>query len=483
MSTNVTTMDLPLVSHDQGERVAIALEQIAAMMAGSAVTPASFESLKLIVQLGLGPSVLPVGTKIPVYKETSVTATPGASATGITAATVDADKFIEKMGESAEGEYEFTFNGSVWHLGDSTVPHELSEYGIAVTGTPAANDTLIVVEHATVLNFVVRHHVKNGGYGSIRFKDKAKKNGIILETDDVPYYGVCFDSPEALYYAAEALPAGTYHFGKGTHDSAYAPETSYQFTLTQQVPAGGVIVLTWNYNTQITAGNIKTYPDVTSTTAIETCTITAGTGGTDLGDASLSMRDGNINHISCARYGYNGWYQSFIRQFMNASGAKATYFAPQNKWDRKPAMADSTDGLLHGVDPAFVSIIAECEVDTHMNSVTDATAAEITAGNAYRTTVDRMFLLSRSEHYGGKENNSDNGLPLDYYSANSDLASAGAGDDTNRIKLQGSTARYYWERTPTPAYAYNARGVNPSGTISLNHAYIGYGCVPACMIG
>lgn len=483
MSTNVTTMDLPLVSHDQGERVAIALEQIAAMMAGSAVTPASFESLKLIVQLGLGPSVLPVGTKIPVYKESSITATPGASATGITAATIDGDAFIAKMGEAAEGEYEFTFNGSAWHLGDSAVPHELSEYGITVTGTPAANDTLIVVEHATVLNFVVRHHVTEGGYGSIRFKDKTKKYGIILETEDVSYYGVCFDAPEALYYAEEAMPAGTYHFGKGTYDSANAPESSYQFTLTQQVPAGGVVVLTWNYNTQITSGNIKTYSSVTSAEAIETCAVTAGSGGTDLGDASLSMRDGNINHISCARYGYNGWYQSFIRQFMNASGAKATYFAPQNKWDRKPAMADSTDGLLHGVDPAFVSIVAECEVDTHMNSVCDATAAEINAGNAYRTTVDRMFLLSRSEHYGGKENNSDNGLPLDFYGANSDLASAGAGEDTNRIKLQGSTARYYWERTPYPAYAGNARFVTPSGTIGYYSAHYGNGCVPACMIG
>ena len=68
MSTNVTTMDLPLVSHDQGERVAVALEQIAALQAGGAVKPTSFENLKLVIQLGLGPSVLPVGTKIPLRR-------------------------------------------------------------------------------------------------------------------------------------------------------------------------------------------------------------------------------------------------------------------------------------------------------------------------------------------------------------------------------------------------------------------------------
>lgn len=46
------------------------------------------------------------------------------------------------------GSYVFEYNGTDWHLGETTVT--LTDYGITVTGTPANGDTVTVVYTASM---------------------------------------------------------------------------------------------------------------------------------------------------------------------------------------------------------------------------------------------------------------------------------------------------------------------------------------------
>ena len=71
----------------------------------------------------------------------AATAAIGAS-TGITAATVNADTFGDRVGQS--GTYLFTYDqtGTAWKLNGGTVT--LADYGITVTGTAADGDTVTV---------------------------------------------------------------------------------------------------------------------------------------------------------------------------------------------------------------------------------------------------------------------------------------------------------------------------------------------------
>ena len=62
--------------------------------------------------------------------------------------------------------------------------------------------------------------------------------------------GRMVDNTEALYYCATALAAGTYHFTLlADYDTTYGGGKTLQFVLSQSVPAGGVLMFPWAYNT------------------------------------------------------------------------------------------------------------------------------------------------------------------------------------------------------------------------------------------
>ena len=55
--------------------------------------------------------------------------------------------------------------------------------------------------------------------------------------------------------------------------------------------------------------------------------------------------------------------------------------------------------------------------------------------------------------------------------------------NADRIKYQGTTARYYFLRSPAPSLASHVRCVIPSGTLSDYNAYGAYGVVAGLCIG
>lgn len=113
-----------------------------------------------------------------------------------------------------------------------------------------------------------------------------------------------YDAPEALYYAAEAIPAGTYHYTLGTVSGwRIGDGVTRQFTLTTSVPKGGQIRVNGDASTPTSSA--MTYASKTATNPIETVSVTAGSGGTALD---------NLNHVHRIPYGSNNWQASALRQ-------------------------------------------------------------------------------------------------------------------------------------------------------------------------
>ena len=305
--------------------------------------------------------------------------------------------------------------------------------------------------------------------------DTKLTHSLTLQLHDCLPTTMQYDAPEALYYAKTELEAGTYHFTiQSGYDETYGGGKTYQFTLTKPVPAGGQITFGWSYNTQASEAKITTYENSSSTAAIETVSVSEGSDGTNLG--ATDGKSENINHIHKVRYGSNNPLQNALRQFLNSDKGAGQVWTPQTDFDRPPSWATNTAGFMNGMDDDFLAVIGKTHKVTCLTTVTD--------GGGSTTQDDMFFLLSRSELYAGNESNSVNeGEPYPYYSENSDLQSAGTGNDTNRIKYRnGNTATLWWLRSPFVGGGYGVRNVNVTGGLNYYIAKDSSGVAPACNI-
>jgi len=420
----------------------------------------SWAGVQYLVRQGKGATAFPVGTQLRTRKETSMSAALGTH-TGITAVSVNEETFLAHEGRVGNGIHEFHYDGAAWIYENQ--PVTLSDFGITVTGTPASGDQVIVTEAYTeILWDVVEHRTVTDP------ADNTQKPAMFLLMHSV-IYSKQFDAIEALFYAEEGLAAGTYHFTIQNYDATYGGNKTYQFTLTQAVPAGGQIVLDWPYNQQLLGRSVKTYASATSTTQIEAAVLSEGTGGTDLGTTDGTAE--NLNHIHRARYGSNNYKESAIRQWINSAAVANAWWAPTNIFDR-PASYANLPGLLHGMDSEFLAVVKAVTIPCKTNNTYEL--PEWTKDTAY-TVEDRFWLASRDEMGFGVERVAE-GSVLSAYN--------GAGN-TDRIKYDlsnGSTARNWWLRSPNPSNAYTARVVYTGGSLGSSSASYGNGAVAACVI-
>ena len=478
-----------LFTDDTGQEILSALKQQTAVMAkgSSGLKVETYNDVLSIVRMGLAPAVFNIGDVIEVGRETKVQASLGEH-TGITAVTVDEDKFVTAMDEAGEKEYEIIFDGSAWKY--ESTPIILVDYGLTVTGTAAEGDTIIVVETASTINMVVMDFIEGGqtSKGNIKLHDKTKQYGMILQSEKSLYTLQC-DAPEAFYYAAEGLSAGTYNITLGdNYDTTYGGGATYQFTLTQAVPAGGQITMDWPHQkTPLQGTGVKTWASSSDTTPIETVSPAAGSGGTSLGTLLIAVQDSiGLNSIHRMRYGSNRWSTGAMRQHLNSSKVAGSVWTPQTKWDRPPSWAANTAGFMHGLDPEFIKVCADVDLLTALSTVSgDTTAAEGSAGTCFEVTTDKFFLPSRPEVFGGSDNASDKGDAWEYYAANSDVpgGSSNANADSNRVKVNSAgNPAIWWLRSPYVGHGYTVRYVITSGTLNGYGAYYAYGVAPACVI-
>lgn len=281
------------------------------------------------------------------------------------------------------------------------------------------------------------------------------------------YTQAAFDAKEALFAFDDGLEAGTYHF---TIDQqpwvAGDVGKTVQFTLQNAIPAGGQLVINNAYSATVVGATISAFASGTSTTAIETVTMSEGSDGTDLGSVGNALTGTTANSIQRALLGSNNWSQSAARQYLNSDKAAGAYWMPETKWDRPPGYVATTAGFLKGLDADFVSVLGKVVKTTSQNTVTD--------GGGGVQSEELIFLPSRSEIYGSAEISGVNeGAIYDYYKN---------ATDADKIKYQGTAARVWWLRTPIASGAGYVRCVYTSGALGNYYAVYAGGLAPACCI-
>lgn len=330
-----------------------------------------------------------------------------------------------------------------------------------------------------VITWVVRDHDKHAAANGKLTHSMTLEAKYVYSNSAGTYLTLVFDAYEALYYAAEEIPAGTYNF-TWNYATGSMVNGTYQFTLTKAVPAGGQIVLGTNSSsTAITGCKIATYATVAATAAIESgIVVTEGSEGTSLGTiAATSATSENLNCAQRIMWGSNNYAQSAARQWLNSDAAAGSVWTPTNKFDRAPFWATSKAGFMKGLPADFLAAVQPAAIPCRTNSVFEVNSldgTEYTVNTVY-TLNDMFFMLSRPEIYGSWDGSSiKDGELLEYYEGLTDI---------ERIKYDAAgSARYCWLRSPHPGYANGERSVHTSGALHSGIAINGYGVAPACII-
>lgn len=230
-------------------------------------------------------------------------------------------------------------------------------------------------------------------------------------------YSVSYDAPEAFYFAENGLVAGTYNF-TASRRRFYTSENGnkFQFTLTQDVPAGGQLVLNATNYKSLNGTAIKSYTNGSSIQPIETVILSAGFEGTNLGITDGTSK--NINHMNRIENGSNNYAQSAVRQWLNSVGDVGQVWTPMTKYDRPPEWTKNYSGFMQRLPSDFLEIVQPAIIPCCTNSVfetnnLDGTAVAI---NQVYNLLDKFFLLSRPEITGGWNNPKlKDGVQLEYY--------------------------------------------------------------------
>ena len=216
---------------------------------------------------------------------------------------------------------------------------------------------------------------------------------MVLQMHYASLESIQFSAYQAFYVVQESgLAAGTYNVKMGLDLGINVKNgTTYQFTLTKNAPAGAR--LTGFYNASDTAPTnwkVYVYKDQQKSELLETCNVSAGDAGMNLG-TFLDKTNGKLNSLDSVTYGDNQWYKSACRQYLNSDAAAGGWWTPQDEWDMKPDQADTVPGFLAGFSDDFKNALSRVKVVTYGNNFTDDGSAVV--------TYDKIFLPSLEEVY------------------------------------------------------------------------------------
>lgn len=498
------------------------LEGQVALLIAETLDLNDWSDVQKLVKAGLAEEYLPAGTEITLNKESSLVVdsignhigTQGISAVTIT----DHEKFLDKVGTSASAEYEFYFDGVAWHFeATSGNPVYLADYGLSVTGVAREGDEFVIHETATQIPFVVLAHGERNADGTIKTAtstivphNKSIKHWMVLVSKPVVknnVFGLGYNV-DGAFYVHTAMPAGTYYFhgykmtiasGATTYDGIY------EFTISSQIPAGGVIKIPctsgWTDNNPLGA-TLATY-DAAGNVIQSGVALTqvSSSVGTDLGYISFEYQNQEsypahsaytYNNVTRRmQYATNDYAVSLIRQYINADAVAGAWYRKTNPFAPYVPGDANVAGFLYGVDHTFKDAVIpsdqnyyECDSDYATNGHIAANVPLVHAlvkdtlgydGRKITVKGDKMFLLSVTEtNLSGYNDNSAGNTVLEFYKG---------AVNVDRIKFLNGAARYWWLRSPLPWNAHTAAIVHTDGSLSTNSAHNGNGCVPACIIG
>lgn len=216
---------------------------------------------------------------------------------------------------------------------------------------------------------------------------------MVLQMHYASLEDIQFSAYQAFFVVPEAgLVAGTYNVKMGLDWGTNVKNgTVYQFTLTKNAPAGARLTGFYNApDTAPTSWKVYVYKDQNKSELLETCNVSAGSAGTNLG-TFLAKPNGNLNGLHPVGYGDNRWHKSAYRQYLNSDAAAGGWWTPQDEWDMKPDQADTVPGFLAGFSDDFKAALTRVKVVTYGNTVTDDGSAVV--------TYDKIFLPSLQEIY------------------------------------------------------------------------------------
>lgn len=305
--------------------------------------------------------------------------------------------------------------------------------------------------------------------------------------------GVQFGASIAAYYCQEALAAGTYIFEITTTWSK-AVAGKYQFTTTQEIPAGGQIVIgrnndfyTWAApDTDPSAWKVHTFSTVGSTTALETnlevTTVSEGTVLFTLSSAAKYNANGEGNLQSCG-YGYNRWAFSSMRKWLNSDAVAGQWWVASDNADRPAQQLATLDGFMKGFESDFLSVLGKVKVTTALNTTSDS---EI---GASEVTYDTFFLPSLEQEYIVPQASGVEGAYWPYWKErlglNSPQEQGSGGINVNHIRYAydaRTSAQYCRLRSAYRGHAYDAWNVHTSGGAGNGLATNAIRGCPACVI-
>ena len=319
-------------------------------------------------------------------------------------------------------------------------------------------------------------------FGDVQLQDGETVPGMYLQWHFCTPFDIQFDNREAFYKVpAGGLSAGTYHVTLAqTWSQAVAG--SYQFTLTQDVPEGGVLTgFSSMPDTAPANWTVSSRASQTATELIETVAVEAGDGGTDLGTMPYTVPS-TLNSMQRVAYGYGRWSQSAYRQWLNSKAAAGSWWAPQNDFDVPPAQLAGQRGFMAGFSEDFLAILGKVKVRTALNTVEGLT-------DTYEDTYDTFFLPSLEQMYGTPQLADAEGPYWEYWKRALGLTSpalTGSANKYDAYKTYAINARTSAQtvrlRSAFRGGASSAWNVNSTGYLGSNYAYGSIRCAPACVV-
>jgi hypothetical protein len=421
-------------------------------------SPMTWADVQTIVRNGAAPQYFDIGDQISCYRATSAAAV--VTGTGITAATVDVNTFVNAMNKSDPVSYELSFDGTNWKYNGDTVT--LANYGITPTGTAVSGDKITVTVTATEItwdvvsfnNSVLRAWTFNGDTYYTHFETPVANDLVYAYTNNAfVLYGIVttvgttititpFGGSATAGYprnseADTAYGTHGYSMELQTHDCINYGTTQFDnfeanYHITTQIASGTVckIALRWyaDSTTQngvfyftapadLVVGGQFRYTGGANMTYYESASAASGTTialtDVDPGESTdIATSLSHKNHEHRVSYGSNNWYESSERQWLNSDEAGNSWWEPTNDFDR-PATNVASAGFIYGLDPEFVDVVTAAVRPFNLNNVTitddstnyyDEDDSGVTAAATRigaRVTLDKFTLPSFTEYYMG----------------------------------------------------------------------------------
>lgn len=301
---------------------------------------------------------------------------------------------------------------------------------------------------------------------------------MVLQMHYASLEDIQFSAYQAFYVVPDGgLVAGTYNVNMGLDWGTNVKNgTVYQFTLTKAAPAGARLTGFYNApDAAPTSWKVYVYKDQNKSELLETCSVTAGSAGTNLG-TFLAKENGDLNGLHPVGYGDNRWWKSAYRQYLNSDASAGAWWQPQDKWDMKPDQADTLPGFLSGFSDDFKAAMTRVKVVTYGNNVTDDGSAVV--------TYDKVFLPSLQEIYCSPQVSGE-GTYWPYWKERTGAKTPQALWNTYPLRItrdlaQRTVRRHVRLRSAYRGSGCNAFSVTSGGTVGTWYAIEANRCAPAC---